>query len=103
MYFDRYKEWEDSGKSYGYPACCRLVFAISEKSPERSKLAGTGYVPCACCERLCSGLLINRINTQRHKSEGIFPRISANFTTILDMWRMHNTEPSINYRNYLSL
>lgn len=103
MYEDQYAMWECYGKAYGYPSCCRLVFALRKQAPDRSKLSGTGYVPCACCERLPTTLLIQRVNLHRSKDEVTFPSASGmNFKTALEVWIKYDTLPTIDYLNYLN-
>lgn len=55
------------GLHYGYPKCCIMEFALwfGQIDNSHKKLWGTGYVPCAQCNRKTEQQLIDAINLNR--------------------------------------
>lgn len=72
--------WSVWGKYYGYPSCCtqEMLHFYTKHDFEtcgygdfivntegKRKLNGTGYIPCAKCNKLSRKQLIDRINKNR--------------------------------------
>ena len=65
--------WEYVGDYLGYPKCCREAFQTEDyRTRPVRKLDGTGYVPCAECDRKSVDDLIATINSNR-KAVAPFP------------------------------
>ena len=63
-------KWLRMGMEFGYPPCCIGDFILNAVSGAyatipRRKLHGTGYVPCAKCDKQTEDELIAIINSNR--------------------------------------
>lgn len=62
------------GEYFGYPKCCiaefiEFVLSRGTIKREKRKLNGSGYVPCAKCNKLTKQQLIRNIQTNRKHNE----------------------------------
>lgn len=74
--------WVIRGLNYGYPDCCIGEFVAVALSGREAALArgkrqfdGTGYVPCAKCNKRTNKELLDAINVRRdHAEHDLFPK-----------------------------
>lgn len=72
---DRKLNWILIGVGLGYPTCCIKAFVDLEHmlDPEKRKLTGTGFIPCARCNSNKTTMdLVNEINHARDPKLPIF-------------------------------
>lgn len=63
---DSLDKWVILGRFFGYPECCINAFKNFEHiGGDSRKLDGTGYIPCATCNKKSTKFLIDVINKKR--------------------------------------
>ncbi len=67
--------WEDNGKEFGYPECCRSAFRKGEQVKE-TVFSGTGFLPCKCCSKKDPREVLKVIDRNR-KLEVPFPFLTV--------------------------
>ncbi|CAH9014996.1 conserved hypothetical protein [Vibrio phage 501E54-1] len=95
--------WEDNGKKFGYPKCCRDAFRKGEQV-KSTVFSGTGFLPCKCCNKKDPREVLKSIDNNRElelkfpfltKEEDMNPHKRIRYEFISNMRESYQEEEGV--------
>lgn len=95
--------WEDNGKEFGYPKCCRDAFLKGDQV-KSTVFSGTGFLPCKCCNKKDPREVLKSIDSNRKidilfpfltKEEDMSPRKRIRYEFISNMRESYQVEEEV--------